>query len=135
MKLIAKDAHSSLNTFVEKWFKQRFVNLITKIVSSCRLKVQPLHSIFIIALYTISQNGSKNVLTLDTQSKFMKSCRKFKNNMDNLQYNFLNFSPDIRCTEIVITAWFTPKQVSSLQKFITFTLDLKWRPKTPIWKY
>jgi len=54
--------------------------------------------------------------------------------MDNLQYNFLNFPPSIHCTEIAITAQFVSKQVSSLQKFITFTLDLKWRPKTKIWK-
>jgi len=64
--------------------------------------------------------------------KFMKSYRKLKNNMDNLQYNFLNFPPSIRCTEIATTIQFASKQINSLQKFITFTLDLKWRPKPPI---
>jgi len=66
------------------------------------------------------------------KQKFMKSYKKFKNNMDNLQYIFLNVPPSIYCTEITITAQFAPKQVSSLKKFITFTLDLKWRPRTTI---
>jgi len=43
------------------------------------------HSILIIALYTITQNAFKNYLTPNTQPKFMKSYRKFKHNMDNLQ--------------------------------------------------
>jgi len=43
------------------------------------------HSIFIIALYTIIQNASKNHQTQNTQPKLMKSYRKFENNMDNLQ--------------------------------------------------
>jgi len=43
------------------------------------------HSIFIIALYKITQNASKNHQTPSTQPKFMKSYKKFKNNMKNLQ--------------------------------------------------
>ena len=43
---------------------------------------------------------------------------------------FQNFPPSIRFTEIAITAKFSTKQVSSLQKFIPFTLDLKWRLKS-----
>jgi len=92
------------------------------------------HSIFIITLYTITQNASKNQQTKNTQPKFIKSYKKFKNNMDNLSHNFQNFSPSICYTEIAITAKFAPKQVSSLQKFITFTLDFKCSPKMPIWK-
>ena len=51
------------------------------------------HSVFIIALYTITQNASKNNQTQNNQSEFMKSYEKFENNMDNLQYNFQNFRP------------------------------------------
>jgi len=36
--------------------------------------------------------------------------------------------------KIAIIAQCASKQVSSLQKIITFTLNLKWRPKLPIWK-
>jgi len=43
------------------------------------------HSIFIIALYTSTQNASKNHQTPNTQPKFIKSYSKFKNKMDNLQ--------------------------------------------------
>ena len=42
--------------------------------------------------------------------------------------------PCVRCIEIAITIQFAPKQVSSLQKFITFAVDFKWRPKFPTWK-
>jgi len=42
------------------------------------------HSIFIIALYTITQNTFKNHQTQNTQPKFMQSYTKFENNMDNL---------------------------------------------------
>ena len=45
------------------------------------------HLVFIIALYTITQNASKNHQTQNTQSKFMKSYRKLENNVDNLQDN------------------------------------------------
>jgi len=43
------------------------------------------HLIFIIALYTITQNAFKNHQTQNTQPKFMRSYRKFKNNMGSLQ--------------------------------------------------
>jgi len=82
----------------------------------------------------IYSNASKHHQIPNTQSKFIKSYRRFKNNMNNLQYNFQNFPPSIHCTEIAITTWFTPKQVSLLQKFITFILGIKWRLKTPICK-
>ena len=43
------------------------------------------HSIFIIAIYTITQNAFKNHQTQNTQSEFITSYMKFKNNMKNLQ--------------------------------------------------
>jgi len=43
------------------------------------------HSIFIITHCTITQNASKNHQTQNTQPKFMKSCRKFENNMENIE--------------------------------------------------
>jgi len=46
------------------------------------------HSIFIIALYTITQNAFKNHQTQNTQLKFMKSYIKFKKNMGNLKQIF-----------------------------------------------
>jgi len=70
------------------------------------------HSIFIIAPYLITQNASKNYQTQNTLPKYMKSYRKFKNNIVNPQYHFLNFPQSISCTRIAITAQFTPKQVS-----------------------
>ena len=47
-----------------------------------------------------------------------------------IHYKSLRISPPcVRCIEIAITIQFAPKQVSSLQKFITFIQHLKWRPK------
>jgi len=69
----------------------------------------------LLLFYTITPNASKNHQTQNTQAQYMKSYRKFENNMDNLQTNVQNFPLNMRCTEIAITFQFTPNQVSSLQ--------------------
>ena len=68
-----------------------------------------------------------------TKHKIPKSCSKFENNKGNLPEIGQNFPLCVHCIEIAVTVQFALKQVSSLQKFKHFAVDLKWRPKLPIW--